>query len=718
MSKPRERRATTATHWGTYHAEVRDGRVVAMHPIDLDLDPSPIGDSIPGAIDDGCRIREPMVRAGWLEGGPVRPALGRGGEPFVPVRWETALELVAGEIERVRGGFGNRAIFGGSYGWSSPGRFHHPQSQLHRFLNQAGGYTAAKNTYSFAAGEVLLPYVVGTDFQVFVEGHSWPVIAEHTRLVVMFGGMPLKNTQVENGGLGRHTTREWLLRCRRGGVEFVNLSPVREDAAAFLEAQWLAPRPNTDTAIMLGIAHTLFTNGLHDAAFLDQYCRGFERFVPYLMGESDGVPKTAGWAGSVSGLDAQEIRSLAHRMASQRTFISCSLSLQRADHGEQPIWMAVTLAAMLGQIGLPGGGFGIGHGALHGVGNPAPLFRWAALHQGENPVSDFIPVARIADMLLEPGRTIDYDGQKVTFPDIRLVYWAGGNPFHHHQDLNRLLRAWQQPETIVVHERSWNAIARHADIVLPATTQLKRNDIAGCGHRRDGFLIANRQVIEPIGEARNDHEIFAGIAERLGFGQQFTEGRNEMDWLRHLYNISRQRAAEQDLELPEFDAFWSAGHLELPHPSKPNTFLADFRHDPSAHPLTTPSGKIEIFSETIDRFGYDDCPAHPTWIPPREWLGAPAARRFPLHLISNQPKTRLHSQFDNGAYSRAAKVAGREPVRLHPEDAAAGGINDGDVVRLFNDRGACLAGAVVADDVRRGWSSSRRGLGTTPKSRG
>ncbi|SLI80192.1 putative biotin sulfoxide reductase BisC [Mycobacteroides abscessus subsp. abscessus] len=131
------------------------------------------------------------------------------------------------------------------------------------------------------------------------------------------------------------------------------------------------------------------------------------------------------------------------------------------------------------------------------------------------------------------------------------------------------------------------------------------------------------------------------------------------------------------------------------------TLLSDFRENPAAHPLHTPSGRIEIFSETIDGFGYSDCGGHPQWYEPTEWLGGERAQRFPLHLIANQPRTRLHSQLDFGGTSQGSKVRGREPLRIHPQDAATRGIADGDVVRVFNDRGACLAGAVLDEGLRR-----------------
>lgn len=442
------------------------------------------------------------------------------------------------------------------------------------------------------------------------------------------------------------------------------------------------------------------TEGLHDEAFLGRCCVGFDRFLPYLMGAADSRPKDAEWAAEISGLAAETIRGLARDMAATRSLVSVSWSVQRADHGEQPYWMAVVLAAMLGQIGLPGGGFAAGLSAMHGGGNPAPQLDWASLPQGVNGVRDFIPVARISDMLLNPGAPFDYDGCSYRYPDIRLVYWCGGNPFHHHQDLNRLRRAWSMPETVICHECWWNPLARHADIVLPVTTPVERNDLA-CT-TLDGSAVAMHQAVPKFAQSRDDYGIFSALTERLGVEAAFTESRGETDWLRHLYNVSRQRHARRGFEMPDFEAFWDQGVLTFGDAPVERVFLQAFRRDPAADPLDTPSGRIEIFCKTIAGFGYDDCPGHPVWLEPAEWLGGAQAHRLPLHLVSNQPQTRLHSQLDNGPVSRAAKVAGREPAHMNPEDAAGRGITDGDIVRLFNDRGACLAGACLDPGVRPG----------------
>jgi len=689
----------TGAHWGLFTAEVEDGRLVGVEPFGKDPHPSRIIETMPSAVHADCRIERPMVRKGWLERGPGSDGAGRGVEPFVAVAWDEALDLLAGELARVRSTHGNRAIYGAS-GWSSAGRFHAAESQLRRFLNKFGGHISQVTNYSFGAASVIVPRIVGGMDSVSGPITAWQTLARHARLMVTFGGLSPKNAQVNKDGVACHDTADWLQKMRESGCAFVNISPLRDDVADGLGAEWLAIRPNTDVALMLGLMHTLHEEGLHDADFLARYCTGFERFRAYLTGESDGVAKSADWAAAITEIGADTIRALARRMASMRTMISMSWSVQRADHGEQPCWATIALAAMLGQIGLPGGGFGIGYSANGKRGSARANLPLPTLPRGPNAVDAYIPAARVADMLLNPGAEYDFNGERLTYPDIRLIYWCGGNPFHKQQDINRLLAAWQKPETIVIHEPWWTAAARRADIVLPCATTLERNDIGAA--ISDRFWFAMEKAIDPVGEARTDYDIYAALAGRLGFADSFTEGRDEMGWLRHLYDVARQQAAKRCHELPDFDDFWAAGHIEFPEPEDPPVLFAGFREDPDANPLRTPSGKIEIFSETIAGFGYDDCPGHPAWLEPAEWLGAEAARAFPLHMISNQPANRLHSQLDCGAVSRGDKVAGREPVWINPADAAQRGIGDGDVVRLHNARGACLAGARLSEAVRPG----------------
>src|SRR5271169_3911354 len=522
-----DRMTVHLTHWGTFEA-VSDGeRLTGVRPWRGDPEPMPLIDNVASAQHHPARIAQPHVRQGWLDHGPGAP--GRGDEPFVPVSWDTALDLLAGELRRVYRDHGAEAVYGGSYGWASAGRFHHAQSQLHRFLNCLGGYIRHVNSYSLGTSTVLLPYVIADMNVLQTHATAKSVIAEHTGLVVAFGGLSPRNAAVSPGGVSRHHARGWVSAARARGCRFVSVSPLRDDTPAEAQAEWMAPRPGTDAALMLALAQVLDADGLADTSFLDRYAVGYPRFARYLRGEADGVVKDPAWAEAITAVPAARIRELAHEMAAARTLVTVSWSLQRARHGEQPLWLGVVLASMLGQIGLPGGGFGHGYGSASLVGEPAPQVPVPRLPQGRNGVSAFIPVARIADMLLNPGAAYDYNGQRLTYPDIQLVYWCGGNPFHHHQDLARLREAFARPETVVVHDPFWTATARHADIVLPVTMTIERDDY-GSG-QNDRMFFPMPALTRPHGEARDDYAIFAGLADRLGVAKDFTEGRTAMDWL-------------------------------------------------------------------------------------------------------------------------------------------------------------------------------------------
>jgi biotin/methionine sulfoxide reductase len=695
----------TSTHWGVYDISVESGRITGIKPFEHDPDPSPIGNALPQAVTGPMRVRYPAIRKSYLEGGPGAARNKRGAEAFVNVSWNEALDLVAKELSRITTQFGNGAIFAGSYGWSSAGRFHHAQSQVHRFMNTIGGYVAHLGTYSLGAARTLLPRILMDMDAMRTQHTAWESLEQHCELLVAFGGIPSKNSQVNSGGISQHQVRPMLKRLTAAGVKFVNISPLRGDlydaTDGAPEAEWVALRPNTDTAFMLGLAHTIIAAGKHDTAFLERYCTDFEPFRKYVMGDTDGVPKSAAWAAAICDVSADTITTLAMRMTRSRTMINVAWALQRGDHGEQPYWLGITLACLLGQIGTPGGGFALAYGPVGIEGANAHPFSGPVLPQGQNAVKTPIPVARITDMLENPGGRYDFDGKVCTYPDIRLIYWAGGNPFHHHQDLNRLVRAWRsKPETIIVNEQYWNPNSKFADIVLPATTMLERNDIGSTS--RDRYVIAMKRAIEPVAESRSDYDIFAALSERMGVKDKFTEGRNETAWLRHLYDEAAQRARNYDLELPSFEAFWSEGLHELPSPAEPQVMMRRFREDPIANRLPTPSGKIEITSPAIASFGYEDCPGHPAWFEPAEWLGSALTKLYPLHLLSHQPSTRLHSQYDHGSVSVAAKIQGREAITLNSRDAAARGIRAGDVVRVYNARGACLAGAKIDGGVRPG----------------
>jgi biotin/methionine sulfoxide reductase len=474
----------------------------------------------------------------------------------------------------------------------------------------------------------------------------------------------------------------------RAGV-VINVSPVRDDGPQAARRRGSDPAQH-HTAMLLALTTRSSRKDCTTKSF--GALAGFERQRPYLMGAADGSRRTPTGPPRHRGPAETIRRWRAH--GGERTMISASWSLQRADHGEQVYWAVIlwrprwVRSACRAEASV----------SVMARRPASPMRRSRSGRPGwrsVQPLGRAIPVARISDCLLNPGAPYDFNGKRGNYPDIKLVYWAGGNPFHHHQDTNKLRRAWQRPETIIVHEPWWTATARHADVVLPATTTLERNDI-GAAHR-GAHVVAMQQAIAPVGEALSDYAIFSALARAWTAKRPTPKARG---WSGCVISRRWRDRLRTNAAIPDFDGFWSASSFELPRRADDYVMLAEFRTDPQSKRLTTPSGRIELYSERIAGFGYDDCPPHATWLEPTEWLGAVGP--YPLHLVSSQPRERLHSQMAMGPVSARAKVAGRETIAINPVDARSRGIAEGDVVRLFNARGSCLAGAVVTDVVAPG----------------
>lgn len=680
----------TAAHWGTYKF---DGQGDLL-PVDNDPSPSRIGKGWVSAVKDKyTRILAPVVRKGWLDGDG---GANRCHDTYIEISWQEAAKLAAGEINRVNKTRGNSAIFGGSYGWSSAGRVHHAQSQLRRFLNLAGGFVSSRETYSHAAAEVLFPHVLGLTNRAFQDQMtSLPLVAEHCEFLLCFGGISKRTAQITSSGTSTHDVGTWLEGLTKKGVKIANVSPQRSDMED-LGAEWVSIRPGTDTAFLMALSYEIISRELENKEFLQKYTSGWNQYRAYLLGETDGQIKDANWASTLCDIDSDAISDMALRLAKSRSMISVAWGIQRADHGEQPLWAALNLACIIGQIGQAGTGFSFGYGSTTPVGRPSKLIGWPSLPQGQNPIDDFIPVARIADMLLKPGQAYKHNGDTRTYPDIKLVYWTGGNPFHHHQDLNRLEKAWCKPETVIVNEHTWTATARRADIVLPATTPLERNDIML--NRRDPSLIYMSQLFEPLGQSKDDFEIFSMLSRELGFEENFTENRSSNEWLVELWDQSKTIGLKYGFELPDLATFKEDGRFDVPDSTETRIALEAFTSDPCKNPLDTESGRITMFNAQINAMKLNDCAGHPVWLPPIESLID--ADDNELHLISGQPDTRLHSQNDRGLESLSNKIRGREPACLNPEAAKNLNLNEGDIIQLYNKRGACLAGLRLDDGLR------------------
>lgn len=559
----------TAARWGAVYVEVKDGKVVSSKGALPKTVPNSLQQTAPDQVHTNIRVKYPMVRKSYLEN-PGNADGKRGSDPFVRVSWEQALKLIHEQHSRIRSSYGPASIFAGSYGWRSSGVLHKAQTLLQRYMSMAGGYAGHTGDYSTGAAQVIMPYVVGS-VEVYEQQTTWPMVLEHSQVVVLWGMNPLNTLKIAWSSTDEQGI-EYFNLLKKSGKSVIAIDPMRSETIEFFgdNATWIAPHMGTDVAMMLGIAHTLVKKNLHDKAFLEKYTTGYPQFEEYLLGKSDKIEKTAEWASGVCGVPAEQLEKLAEIFSSNQTMLMAGWGIQRQQFGEQKHWMLVTLAAMLGQIGTEGGGFGFSYHYSNG-GNPTrtggvlPAIS-AQIEGGSSAGNDWavsdavisLPVARIVEALENPGGKYQHNGKEQTFPDIKMIWWAGGANFTHHQDTNRLIKAWQKPELVVISECYWTAAAKHADIVLPITTSFERNDLTMTGDYSNQHLVPMKQVIEPQFEARSDFDVFADLAEMLKPGGKavYTEGKDEMAWLKQFYDAAQKAARAQRIAMPQFNAFW------------------------------------------------------------------------------------------------------------------------------------------------------------------
>lgn len=689
-----------ATHYGPFVATVNKGRIEKITPTRADARPTEmLTMGVLARTYDKTRISAPMVRKSYLEGleGNRKPEL-RGKEEFVEVSWEVALGLTAKATLDTIEKHGNEGVFSSSYGgWSHAGIFR-PNVLQGRFFNLLGGCSVTTGDYSGGAAQIIMPYVIG-DMEVYSAQTAWEQVRDNTEVFVFIGCDPNKNNRIEYTVADHEMYNHWD-EIKKAGVRFVSINPQVTTTDDKLGSEWVKIVPNTDTALFLAMSHHVYTTGKHKQAFIDKYTVGFDRFLAYLLGkDADGTPaKTPEWAAAITDIPAAKIREMAELFASKRTQFAGSWAIQRAHHGEMPYWAIVNFACMVGNIGLPGQGVGFswhyGGGGMPQSGGAGPR----GMSQGRNPVKQICPASRISEMLLNPGKPFTYNGTTYHYPKkVGMIYNAGNNFMSHQQDLNELIGALKTVDTVVVQDCWWTASTRWADIVLPATSTLERNDISSGGTYSIDKIFAMKQVIAPVGQALDDFEIFRRLAAMFGAEYAFTEGKTQMDYVKLAYEGSAAAA-----KIP-FEKFWEAGvaEVEVPAPARQWVRHGDFRADPVKNALHTPTGKIEMHSAAIEKLNLPDCPPMPKFLEPAEYLGN--AKKGQLHVVSPHPFYRLHSQMANAEPLRKLyAVQGREPLVINTQDARERGIKNGDLVELYNQRGTIIVGAVLSDKIMPG----------------
>jgi DmsA/YnfE family anaerobic dimethyl sulfoxide reductase A subunit len=610
----------------------------------------------------------------------------RGAGQFERVTWDAALDEIAREMLRVRATYGNAAILDASRSGSTS--MLHSRAVAQRFLYMFGGCTELWSNMSAEAEIFAVRMTYGAKAEYKSAGRE-PTDYVNSRLIVMWGWSPADSTF----GTG---TAQYLKWARKQGVRVVCVDPRRTKSSLDLADEHVFIRPSTDAAALIAMAYVIASEGLQDQAYCDRHVLGFDEdhlpagapegasYRSYLLGLADGVRKTPEWAAEITGIPAQTIRRLAIDFATQKpAALHCGYAPGRTAFGEQFHRAAYALCAMTGNVGIPGGNSGTSNGATGRAGI-------RSLPTGTNPIAARVSSPMLGD-LLSRGKAGGYPA------DIKLIYSAAGDLFNQCPNVNKTVAALDGVELFVVQDHFLTPTAQYADIVLPATTFWERNDVhtpwAGAGH----YAIYMKQAIEPMHECRNDLDIFADLARRVGL--QGYNDKTESEWLREL-----TRDAVDD-----FEAFAARGLARLPAPEDAMAFAREIR-DPEHHPFTTPSGKIEIYSMALaanpDPYGLGRIPAIPTWIPPVD-----RDPRHPLRLCTPKSRARTHSIHSN---QKILARADRDDVWLHPVDAAARGIADGQPARVFNDRGATILPAKVTDRIAPGVVSIREGAWFTP----
>ncbi|WP_072679614.1 molybdopterin-dependent oxidoreductase [Arcobacter sp. LA11] len=695
-----------ATHFGAFYAKVKDGKVYDLEPQESDAGPTVLTKALIDRVYSPSRIKYPVVRKSFLEGKANNKEL-RGADEFVRVSWDEALDLVAKKLKDTP----NKNIYNGSYGgWGHPGRVSRSNVLTGRFFNSIGGAVRTNGEYSNGAAGQVNPYIVG-DMEVYSLQTAHEQFLENSEVIVLWGCDWLKDNKIDFAVANRKND-DYFKKYKKSGIKFISIDPISTQSSKFFGAEEIKIRPNTDIALMLAMMNHLYKTNKYDKKFVEKYTDGFDKFLPYLLGKKDGIDKTPEWAAKITEIPAKKIKELAELFVSKKTFLSGNWANQRAHHGEQADWGIITLASMLGKIGLPGQGFGFSmHYAGGGQARSGKKIV-PGLSQGKGKVKDFVPASRISDMLLNPGKTIEYKGNPVTYNKIDVMYVCGSNVVGHHPDTNELVEAMRKPDMVVVHEPWWTSTARMADVVFPSTTTFERDDLTFGGSYSQDYVYAMRKVIEPLYESRDDFEIFADIAKRIGKKEhkKFTKKRSQMDWIKYLYGKTDAS------KTVSFEDFWAKGYVKYEIPEEAYKFVrhSAFRKDPVKNALKTESGKIQIYLDKFEKFGYKDFKGHVTWFEPAEYLGSKESKEFPLHLVSPHPTYRIHSQLDNTWVSRFHKVNGREPIRINPADAKKYSITDGELVEVYNNRGRILAGAVVTNDIRAGVAAIEEGAWYMP----
>jgi len=647
---------------------------------------------------------------------------------FKRVSWDEALDFIATRMLQIKAQYGPQALVDQSYAGASYGVLHKSdqiEGLLGRFLGMFGCRTSSWSVPSYQGTTTSSRWTFGT-----IEDGNEDDAYAHSKLIIMWGWNP---AYTFHGG----NTFYYMRLAKQRGCKFVLVDPQYTDSAATYDAWWIPIRPNTDAAMMAGMAHYIFANDLHDQAFIDKFTMGMdegtmpewaagsangsENFKDYILGKYDGTPKTPEWAAEICGVSAEDIKKLADMYARTKpAALKASWAPGRNAYGEQYNRMAAALQAMTGNIGILGGcAEGVGKGwHAEGVAYPHDQFsnvwyasiksdRWAHI------VLNYPNVSR-EEAGLWP-RDDEFDG---VVPNIKGIFWQGSNWFNQLTNIAKELEAVKKLELGVCMDSTITPTGVYAaDVLLPIATHFERHDVALPWYKGH-YYIHRPKVIEPMGESKTDFQVFTELAYRIGEKSPQSHGR-----FGKMYNPKADRryfldntAVDEAYLVDWWHNVQSHQHVDMAWEQFKRHGIYKFTFDKphvgfraqieDGVPFNTPSGKIEILCTelahvsdwTRTRYGYH-IPSIPKWIEPWESLNSPKTKEHPFHLITPHPRWRTHSIFNNCSWLRETY---EQEVTINASDAKKLGIQTGDTVKVWNERGAVVVPAYVTERVMPG----------------
>lgn len=653
------------------------------------------------------RLRWPMKRTGE-----------RGEGKFSRISWEEALDILTSEYIRIRDtyGPGSRYVNDGC-GISAVMR---GDRMMRRLLALDGGYLGSYNSYSSACIRNATDITYGTS-----ETGTHPSDWLNSQLIILWGHNPAE-TRFDSSSMF------YLKKAKAAGIPVIVIDPRKNDTVLALDARWIPIRPAADSALADAMAYVIIKEGLQDQGFLDTCCLGFDaahmpegvdpslNCLSYLMGENDGIPKTPEWGETITGIPADTIRELAIRYATTKpAAIIQGYGAQRNAYGEQSARGVILLTCLTGNVGISGGSAaGSGDCSTHKLPKfPVP----------DNPYNRELPVFLWTDAIDHGKEMNEYDGIRTCdqgiFDDpkdialdsnIKMIFNLASNTLiNQHGDINRtakLLKDTSKCEFIVCSDLFMTASAKFADLLLPGISMFEEENITKPWKFTE-FLGFNNKVIEPLYECKTEYEWIRELAKGIGLEEEFTEGRDYSQWMSYIYEDLRT----SEPELPEYDEFREKGIYKFEEGHYPISFEKEVK-DPVHYPFPTPSGKIELFSTKLWKTPMKDfMPPIPRYVAPPEGPQDPLTKRFPLQLSGWHSKCRTHTVHDNNLNLRKLDP---QKLWIHPEDAAARSINDGDMVLVYNDRGQVKIPAKITDRVAKGVTTLSQGTWYTPDENG